>query len=108
MTRLKLIGAAALLGCASSNTAPGAGSTGTARVIGSTGEGTMHAISTGSAPIAGESMVAAPMTKVWSALPGAYDSLRIAPGVIEQTSHMYGNRSLQIRRQLGNDRQHDG
>ena len=93
-----------VLGCASSNTAPGQASTGTARVIGSTGEGTMHALSTGSEPIAGESRVAAPVSKLWSALPGVYDSLRIAPGLVDPTSRMYGNRSLQIRRQLGSVR----
>jgi len=99
MRRLALAGIAALFGCASSNTAPGSASTETARVIGSS-EGGMQAISVG-APIAGASMVTASVVKLWGALPAVYDSLGIPPGMVEQTSHMYGNRSLQIRRQLG-------
>jgi hypothetical protein len=101
MRRLALIGFAACLGCASSNTAPGSASAETARVIGSAGEGAMHSISTGSAPIAGESMVSAPVEKLWDALPAIYDSLGVPPATVDKASHLYGNRGLQIRRQLG-------
>ena len=99
-----LIGSVALSGCASSNTAPGSGSTETARVVGSGGEGTVHAISTGSAPIAGASTISAPADKLWKALPAVYDSLGIARSVFDPSSRLIGNRWLQIRRQLGNVR----
>ena len=101
MGRLTLIGIAALFGCASSNTAPGTTPSETARVIGSTAEGAMHAISTGSAPIAGESRIAAPVAKLWNAMPAIFDSLGIAPGTVDPAERLYGNRGLQIRRQLG-------
>lgn len=101
MSRLSLIAFAAAFGCASSNTAPGSASTETARVIGSTAEGGMHAISHGSAPIAGQSSIAAPVAKLWTAIPAIFDSLGIAPGTVDPASHMFGNRGLQIRRQLG-------
>ncbi|HKN58789.1 MAG TPA: hypothetical protein VJV97_08035 [Gemmatimonadaceae bacterium] len=100
MRRVALIGIVAALGCASSNTAPGAAPAETARVIGSTAEGAMHAISTGSAPIAGQSMISAPVMKVWNAVPAIFDSLGIAPTTIDATSFTFGNRGLQIRRQL--------
>jgi hypothetical protein len=100
MRRLALAGIAALFGCASSNTAPGSASTETARVIGATSEGGMQAISVG-APIAGASTVTASVEKLWNAVPAVYDSLGIPPGMVEPASHMYGNRGLQIRRQLG-------
>ena len=96
-----LIGLVALCGCASSNTAPGSGSTETARVVGSGGEGTVHAISTGSAPIAGASTISASADKLWNALPAVYDSLGIARSVLDPSSRLIGNRGLQIRRQLG-------
>src|SRR6266699_1687633 len=99
-----LIGIVALSGCASSNTAPGSGSAETARVVGSGGEGTVHAISTGSAPIAGASMISAPADKLWKALPEVYASLGIPRSVLDPSSRLIGNRGLQIRRQLGNVR----
>jgi hypothetical protein len=101
MNRLTMLGIAVVFGCASSNTAPGSASTETARVIGSTGEGAMHAIEHGSAPIAGESSVAGPVGKLWNAIPAIFDSLGIAPGTVDPAAHMFGNRGLQIRRQLG-------
>ena len=101
MRRLALILIAAAFGCASSNTAPGSGNTATARVTGAGGEGSMRAISTGSDPVAGESRIGAPASKLWSALPGVYDSLGIALGTIDASSMLIGNRGLQIRRELG-------
>jgi hypothetical protein len=103
MRRLALMAIAVCTACASSNTAPGPSNTGAVRVAGGVGSGDAGArvISTGSTPIAGESMVAAPATKVWEALPGVYDSLGIAIGTTDLTSRSIGNRNLQIRRQLG-------
>lgn len=98
MHRITLVGVAFALGCASSNTAPGSAPAETARII---GQGGMQAISTGAAPIAGESFVAAPISKVWDAIPAIYDSLGIAPTTIDAGEHMFGNRGLQIRRHLG-------
>lgn len=104
MRGIFLIGIVALSGCASSNAAPGSASSETARVVGSMGEGTVHAISTGSTPIAGTSTIAAPADKLWRALPAIYDSLGIPRSVIDASSRLIGNRGLQIRRQLGNVR----
>lgn len=101
MRGITLIAVVAAFGCASSNTAPGSAATGTARVIGSTGEGAMHAISTGSEPIAGESVIAAPAAKLWSALRNVYDSLGIALGTMDPSAMLIGNRGLQLRRELG-------
>lgn len=103
MRKLALIGLGLLLGCASSRTAPGSATTETARVIGNTGE-TMHAISTGAAPIAGQSTIAAPVARLWKAVPAVFHSLGIAPSTVDATEHVYGNRGLQIRRQLGSVR----
>jgi hypothetical protein len=104
MRAILLIGIVALSGCASSNTAPGSGSSETARIVGSAGEGTVHAISTGSAPIAGATTIAAPADKLWRALPAAYDSLGIPRSVIDASGRLIGNRGLQVRRQLANVR----
>jgi hypothetical protein len=100
MRGIILIGIVALSGCASSNAAPGSASTETARVVGSVGEGTVHAISTGSAPISGTTTIAAPADKLWRALPAVYDSLGIPRSVIDASSLLIGNRGLQVRRQL--------
>ena len=98
MHKMALAVIAFAVGCASSNTAPGSAPTETARII---GQGGMQAISTGAAPIAGESLIAAPISKVWDAVPAVFDSLGIAPTTVDATEHMFGNRGLQIRRQLG-------
>jgi hypothetical protein len=100
-----LIALAAVAGCASSAATTGSSAGGgSARVIGSTGEGTVHAISTGSEPIAGETRIAAPLASAWTRLRAAYDSLGIQPTTIDAASKIYGNRGMQIRRQLGNVR----
>lgn len=98
-----LIAVATAFGCASS-TSTGSSGTSTARVIGSTGEGTVYAISTGGQPIAGETRIAAPLGSAWSMLGYAYDSLGIQPTTVDAANRVYGNRGMQIRRQLGNVR----
>ena len=105
MRRLALLGIALCAACASSATTPGSASTGTVRVsqgvgVGVGGGGTA-VISTGSAPIAGESIVPAAPTKVWEALRGVYDSLGIAVATTDLSNRTIGNRNLQIRRTLG-------
>jgi hypothetical protein len=101
MRAIVSVGLIAVLGCASANTAPGGGSSGTARVIGSVGENTMHAISTGSDPIAGTTTLAVPADKLWKLLPAVYDSLGIALTTMDASSRLIGNRGMQIRRELG-------
>jgi hypothetical protein len=93
-----LIAIASGVACASSNTAPGAANTGIARVT--SGQGA-QAISTGAAPIAGASTVAAPLDKLWRALPAVYDSIAIPLSTLDAASRMAGNRGLQARRELG-------
>jgi hypothetical protein len=99
MRAFALVGVAALFACASSNTAPGASNSGVARVT--TGGDGMHAISTGAEPIAGKSVVAAPIDKIWGKLPGAYQFLSIPLTTIEPSEHLIGNRGLQLHRDLG-------
>jgi hypothetical protein len=101
MQRLYLLAAMAAFACASANTAPGSSGAGTARISGGAGDAAMRAISTGSDPIAGETVVAAPARKLWNALPGVYDSLGIGIGTIDPPNMLIGNRGLQIRRELG-------
>ena len=98
MRAISLVAAAALVGCASANTAPGASNSGTARVSSGQGE---QVISTGAVPIAGKSTIAAPLDKLWSALPAAYQSISIPLTTIEAQDHLLGNRGLQLRRRLG-------
>ena len=99
MRVMVLVGVVAVLGCASSNTAPGG--SGTARVTGSIGENTMHAISTGSDPIAGTTTLAVPADKLWKLLPAVYESLGIPLTTSDASSRLIGNRGMQIRRELG-------
>jgi hypothetical protein len=96
-TGLALIGIGLALGCASSNTAPGSAPSETSRIV---GQGGLQNISTGAAPIAGESAIAAPLAKVWAAVTASYDSLGIPPTTVDAAEHRFGNRGLQIRRQL--------
>jgi hypothetical protein len=96
-TGLALIGISVTLGCASSNTAPGSAPSETSRIV---VQGGLQNISTGAAPIAGESTVAASLSKVWAAVTAAYDSIGIAPTTVDAADHRFGNRGLQIRRQL--------
>lgn len=98
MRGIVLMTVAAAFGCASSNVAPGAVNAGVSRVSGSEG---MQSISTGAVPIAGVSTLAAPIDKLWRTLPAVYDSIAIPLATIDPSSHMIGNRGLQIRRELG-------
>jgi len=95
--KLAVIGIGLTLGCASSNTAPGSAPSETARVVGQPG---LENVSTGAAPIAGESVIAAPLSKVWNAVSAVYDSVGIAPTTVDAPGHTFGNRGLQIRRNL--------
>jgi hypothetical protein len=102
MRRIALLGAAALFGCASctgaSRTAPGSANAGVTRISGNEG---MQSISTGSVPIAGTSVLAAPANKVWTELPGVYGSLSIPLSTVEPSNRLLGNRGLKLRRELG-------
>jgi hypothetical protein len=95
--KLTIIGFGFTLACASSNTAPGSAPAQTARIVGQNG---LENVSTGGSPMAGQSVIAAPLSRVWNAVPTVYDSLGIAPTTNDAGGHTFGNRGLQIRRQL--------
>jgi hypothetical protein len=99
MRAITLLGVAGLIGCASSNTAPGTSPSGNVRVRGVEG---VEVLSTGGVPIAGKSTIAVPLAKVWTSLPDAYQSLSIPLTAVEPQDHLLGNRGMQIRRRLGN------
>jgi hypothetical protein len=98
-----LLLAVAVTACASSANPPPrpAGSDGTISVSAPTGRG---AISTNTAPIPGVVTIAAPIGKIWLALPAVYDSLAIPRTTFDPPSHTIGNVGMQLRRQLGNVR----
>lgn len=58
-------------------------------------------IATNSAPVAGVSLLWAPIDKLWQDLPAVYDSVGIPRTTIDPASHSMGNLGMQIRRQLG-------
>lgn len=97
--KLALVGIGLTIACASSstNTAPGSAPVERARAV---GPGGLENVSTGGDPVAGKSVIAGPVSKVWNAVPLIYDSLGIAPTTNDAAGHTFGNRGLQIRRQL--------
>jgi hypothetical protein len=65
-------------------------------------EGTTLAVT--GAPVAGVSVVGAPIEKAWLALPAIYDSLAIPRSRIDAASHTLAITGMQVRRRLGNVR----
>jgi hypothetical protein len=90
----------AVTACASSATTGSGGSAGSLPVH---VEGTSN-LAVNAAPVAGVSVIAAPIDKAWLALAAVYDSLAIPRSRTDAASHSLGISGMQIRRRLGNVR----
>ena len=98
---LRLSAIALVAGCASANGSgtPAADVMQTVRV--STGSGGSMIASTVASTASNIATVNIPVNVAWAVLPWVYDSLGIKVSVADQASHVFGNRTLKLRRQLG-------
>jgi hypothetical protein len=88
---------AALAACSGNPPLGGAPAPETIRVSGPGG----GAVTVTSNAMAGVSIVAGPIAKVWRVLPFAYDSLGLAIVTLDSANHLIGNGDMKLRRQLG-------
>lgn len=98
----------ALAGCASGGASAGPGAAGNTSApiarpaqqsVGSAATGRINVASRSDGPI--ETTIAAPIERVWRALPAAFDSLAIPVSRSEPATHTLGNDSFKTRQRLG-------
>lgn len=100
MRTLMLLSLTAVVGCASANNpAPEPADVGQTVRVATPGGGIM--VNTVSSTASNVATVAVPLNVAWAMMPWVFDSLGIKVSIADQPSYTIGNRTLKLRRQLG-------